>query len=46
MKYQTPELTVLTLAINAIQDPITKLGGPSADGVDREAVTAYVDWES
>lgn len=42
MKYETPELTVLTHAINAIQ------GGKSTDDNDgsfQDAVAAYQDWE-
>jgi hypothetical protein len=47
MKYETPELTALTTAINAIQG----FGTPKKDisasdnGVDYEHVAAYADWE-
>jgi hypothetical protein len=48
MKYETPELTALTLAINAIQAG----GGKGTDtyhdsnsGEPWEATSAYADWE-
>jgi hypothetical protein len=48
MKYETPELTALTPAINAIQSSgTTHKTGPinGADGVDNECVSVYLDWE-
>lgn len=42
MKYETPELTALTLAINAIQ--ANKPHGDSLDS-SKEIVAAYQDWE-
>jgi hypothetical protein len=42
MKYETPQLTALTPAINAIQ--VGKETTPTADGI-REPVAAYEDWE-
>jgi hypothetical protein len=47
MKYETPELTALTPAINAIQDGVTsKLEGHPSDGdPNYEQISAYVDWE-
>jgi hypothetical protein len=47
MKYEAPEVTTLTTAINAIQqtDPIWKNGGP-LDSFTRDVPTpAYADWE-
>ncbi len=48
MKYETPELTALTPAINAIQissadksNPLGPLDGSSQNDV----VTGYMDWE-
>ncbi len=45
MKYETPELTALTPAINAIQTlksfPIANPDSP----VNNETQAAYVDWE-
>jgi hypothetical protein len=48
MKYETPELTALTPAINAIQFlsgkglwPITETSG----GTHNETASAYADWE-
>ena len=46
MKYETPELMALKSAINAIQAPVTKAGQNSPDGIDKEPVAAYVDWEA
>ena len=45
MKYETPELTALTPAINAIQG--TKDSGSPTDGVPNniEVLSAYEDWE-
>jgi|HubBroStandDraft_4_1064222.scaffolds.fasta_scaffold513602_2 hypothetical protein len=48
MKYETPELTALTPAINAIQSvhPETKPNGTQSDNlVDNEINGAYADWE-
>jgi hypothetical protein len=47
MKYETPELTPLTPAINAVQGTGTpKFEEPSIDSGDqKEAVAAYADWE-
>lgn len=42
MRYETPELTVLMPAINAIQ--ANKDGGP-IDNPLRDVVAAYEDWE-
>ena len=47
MKYETPELTSLNSAIEAIQStsPTNKNGGP-IDSHARDVVTpAYADWE-
>jgi hypothetical protein len=46
MKYETPQLTALTPAIDAIQSMSGKPSTTSVDGFDKEEVTAYVDWES
>jgi hypothetical protein len=43
MRYETPALTVLTPAINAIQ-AAPKLGDQNPDG-PFENITAYEDWE-
>jgi hypothetical protein len=50
MKYKTPELTLLTPAINAVQGAVgTKLiNAPPSDGLGdnpNESVAGYVDWE-
>ena len=50
MKYETPELTALTPAINAIQGsgPSKNADLPPGDGamgVINEVEGAYVDWE-
>lgn len=48
MKYEAPEVTALTPAINAIQGdgPITsKVNSPTNDSPFLEAEAAYVDWE-
>ncbi len=48
MKYETPEMTVLTPAINAIQagDPQSKPNGNQGDGtVFDEVIAGYADWE-
>ena len=44
MKYETPELTALTPAINAIQGMVNKILNGTTDS-DYEGVAAYVDWE-
>jgi hypothetical protein len=47
MKYQTPEVTVLTPAINAIQaTPNKPLFYSSDDGITNEGTGVYQDWES
>lgn len=49
MKYETPELTALTPAINAIQGtgPVSSKTGPisASDSFENESVAAYLDWE-
>jgi hypothetical protein len=46
MKYETPEVTVLTTAINAVQGMGTGKGDPIAnDGPLPEVPAAYADWE-
>jgi hypothetical protein len=46
MKYETPELTALTPAIEAIQAGTSKNSTHPVDGqVDNEAIGAYADWE-
>jgi hypothetical protein len=49
MKYETPELTALTSAINAIQsdvDSLPKLVGSYIDGIPyHESLAGYMDWE-
>lgn len=48
MKYETPEVTMLTPAINAIQTPIDlKPGTEVEDGSDvfEHSAAAYADWE-
>jgi hypothetical protein len=47
MKYETPELTTLTSAINAIQGvPESKLNPGILEGAsEREVSSAYADWE-
>jgi len=44
MKYEAPELTALTPAINAIQT-VNKGVPEQPDSPDREQIAAYVDWE-
>ena len=47
MKYETPELTALTPAINAIQQVSTKGIPTSGDNPDNnEGMVGYQDWES
>lgn len=46
MNYETPELTTLTPAINAIQGgPKTQLTGHADFDTLNEIVGAYADWE-
>ena len=49
MKYETPELTALTPAINAIQAGTAKRLPPfvydSITRMDNEQVSGYADWE-
>jgi len=47
MKYETPELTALTPAINAIQATGGKVGTriESFTGQSNDVVAGYVDWE-
>ncbi len=49
MKYETPELTALTLAISAVQGvgtPKNMPTGPDAASlINNEHVAAYADWE-
>jgi len=46
MKYETPELTALTPAINAIQAGTSKNGDSPIDSpVNNEHTSAYADWE-
>ena len=42
MRYQTPELTALTPAIDAIQ--VNKVGGP-LDASPEDTISVYEDWE-
>jgi hypothetical protein len=45
MEYETPELTALTPAINAIQGVIHKKQADVGDTLDDEGKAAYEDWE-
>jgi len=46
MKYETPELTALTPAINAIQsDGLKPYTTTTLDGFHNEVIGAYSDWE-
>ncbi len=46
MKYETPDLTALTLAINAIQGCKTTYAAPSDAGPGfNDMCLAYEDWE-
>jgi hypothetical protein len=48
MKYQTPELTASTPAINAVQttsDSMPKAITNTVDGSNLEGPSAYADWE-
>ena len=44
MKYETPELRTLTLAIDAVQTT-GKPGSPNPDGSQEDSGAAYEDWE-
>jgi hypothetical protein len=44
MRYETPELTASTPAINAIQSSTNKAQQPVGDSMD-ESISAYQDWE-
>ena len=44
MKYETPELTVLTPAINAVQTTQKSQPGVQEGGLN-EISSAYADWE-
>ena len=44
MKYETPELTALTPAINAIQG-IKSSNPPDGPPVNKDSTAAYEDWE-
>ena len=47
MKYEAPELTVLTPAINAVQGTpkATNTFSDGGSGNNNEHVAAYADWE-
>jgi hypothetical protein len=45
MKYETPQLTALTPAINAIRAPKPVIDGQLDSKVYNEFVGAYADWE-
>jgi len=47
MKYETPKLTVLTPAIDAIQSDggLPKFGPETVDSLHMETSSAYTDWE-
>jgi hypothetical protein len=45
MKYETPQLTALDSAINAVQTPAHKAGRPPTDGINFDVAAAYEDWE-
>jgi hypothetical protein len=47
MKYDTPEVTALTPAINAIQgsSDLNKVAIEGPDSFDEEGSGAYADWE-
>ena len=48
MKYETPELTALTPAINAIQTDVPsgmKSSVTTLDTDSKEDIAAYADWE-
>ena len=44
MKYETPEVIVLSDAINAVQTNGKPTSG-NADGLNNETSAAYADWE-
>jgi hypothetical protein len=47
MKYETPEMTALTPAIEAIQGGLDTSKGTTAgpDSISKESMGAYTDWE-
>jgi hypothetical protein len=47
MKYETPKLTALAPAINAVQSTHNKNEEVVSDSPDlgKEAISAYMDWE-
>jgi hypothetical protein len=50
MKYETPKLTALTPAINAVQGSVLAKQSPpymtdSVTRVDNESIFGYADWE-
>lgn len=45
MKYQTPQMTAMASAIDAVQDPAHKRGLPPSDGINFDDVAGYEDWE-
>lgn len=45
MKYETPEMTPLATAINAVQT-VSKPTIGDADNLNNETTAAYQDWES
>ncbi|MGA7291190.1 MAG: hypothetical protein WBW85_01410 [Terriglobales bacterium] len=47
MKYETPELTALMPAINAVQSPVHKTAQIPTDGLPmvNDVTSAYEDWE-
>jgi len=45
MKYETPEVTALVPAINAIHNSGTKFQPPNADSQHPESGAAYQDYE-
>jgi hypothetical protein len=45
MKYETPELTALTLAINVIQGTPKPSSGPIDTSFEEETTGAYEDYE-
>ncbi len=48
MKYETPELTVLTPAINAVQTPGNHKNSTLVDQaspISNDSVSGYADWE-
>ncbi len=45
MNYETPELTVLTPAIDAVQGSSKSNPGTAEGGTANELPAAYADWE-